>query len=75
MSNLIMLMQFNVPDVKIKGLISNLMTPLHAGIGALLVQMIIERVATHALAGPLQKRGKHLLAALIQREVVYAILL
>ena len=52
-----------------------MMTPLHAGIGALLVQMIIERVVLSGLAGPLMERGRHLLVVLIQRGDVFAILL
>jgi hypothetical protein len=51
------------------------MIPLISGIGVLLVQMIIERVALSALAGTLQQRGKHLLVVLIQRGAVFAILL
>ena len=70
-----LLVRFLIPDVEIQGTILNLMTPLLAGIGVLLVQMIIERVVISGLAGPSQKRGKHLLDALIQREDVLAILL
>lgn len=70
-----LLVQFLVPDVKIQSTILNLMTPLLAGIGVPLVQMIIERVVVPGLAGPSQKRGKHLPDALIQREAVFAILL
>ena len=70
-----LLVRFLIPDVEIQGTILNLMTPLLAGIGVLLVRMIIERVVMSGLAGPSQKRGKHLLDALIQREDVLAILL
>jgi hypothetical protein len=70
-----LLVQFLVPDVKIQSVIMNLMTSLLAVIGVPLVQMITERVVVPGLAGPVQKRGKHLLDALIQREAVFAILL
>jgi hypothetical protein len=52
-----------------------MMTPLHAGIGALLVQMIIEVVVLSVLAGPLVEKGRHLLVVLIQKGDVFAILL
>jgi len=68
-------MQFLVTDVKIQSIILNLIAPFRAGIGVLLVQMIIGRVVMYGLAGPSQKREKHLLAALIQRGAVCAILL
>jgi hypothetical protein len=51
------------------------LTPLHAGIGALSVQMIIEVVVLSALAGPLVERRRHLLVVLIQKGDVFAILL
>ena len=70
-----LLVRFLVPYVEVQSTILNLMTPLLAGIGVLLVRMIIERVVMSGLAGPSQKRGKHLLDALIQREDVLAILL
>lgn len=69
------LVQFLVPDVKIQSAILNTMASFHAGIGVLLVQTIIGRVVMYGLAGPSQKREKHLLAALIQRGDVCAILL
>jgi hypothetical protein len=53
-----------------------MMTPLHAGIGALSVQMIIEVVVLSVLAGPLvERRRRHLLVVLIQKGDVFAILL
>lgn len=68
-------LQFLVPDVKIQSAILDVMALFYAGIGVLLVQMIIGRVVMYGLAGPSRKREKHLLAALIQRGDVCAILL
>jgi hypothetical protein len=54
----------------------DILTPLHAGIGALSVQMIIEVVVLSVLAGPLvERRRRHLLVVLIQKGDVFAILL
>jgi hypothetical protein len=72
---MIILVQFLVPDVKIQSAIFNVMAPFYVGIGVHLVQMIIGRVVMYVLAGPSQKREKHLLAALIQRGDVCVILL
>jgi hypothetical protein len=52
-----------------------MMTLLHAGIGVLLAQMIIEWAVLSGLAGALVERGKHLLVVLLQRGDVFAILL